>query len=73
MARGPGGELHGDQRGAGRGGQGRSDSPSSATLDALDGDELSSLAVAHQPRHPEVPRPDVPPPPRRCLRPRPPG
>ena len=31
-----------------------------AALDELDGDEPSGLAVAHQPRHPEVARPDVP-------------
>ena len=31
-----------------------------AALDELDGDELVVLEVAHQPRHAEVPRPDVP-------------
>ena len=31
-----------------------------AALDELDGDAPSGLAVAHQPRHPEVARPDVP-------------
>lgn len=31
-----------------------------ASFDELDGDEFSGLAVAHQPRHPEVARPDVP-------------
>jgi len=30
-----------------------------AALDELDGDEPSGLPVAHQPRHPEVARPDV--------------
>jgi hypothetical protein len=33
VAGGPGDELHGDQRGAGRGGRGRSDSPSSRHTD----------------------------------------
>jgi hypothetical protein len=31
-----------------------------AAVDALDGDELAGLAVAHEARHPEVARPDVP-------------